>query len=176
MPSRRHSRQRFGDWRPELSLRFPFLPLATRQPVPALGGALVRYRPILSVRLFGPLGSRLFDGCLDCASDDTIFPQTLAQSLGIDLTGASKGESRPVDGVAISYLYARIRLRISDGWEQCEWEAMVGFANLQLRWALLGHAGFLDFFDITLFGSRRETILTPNSSFSGQHVILRQTP
>ena len=159
-----------------MSLKFPYLPLATRQPIPALGGAQVRYRPILSVRLFGPLGSRLFDGCLDCASDDTLFPQALAQSLGIDLTGAPKGESRPVDGVAIPYLYARVRLRISDGWEQCEWEATVGFANLQLRWALLGHAGFLDFFDTTLFGSRREAILTPNSSFSGQHLVLRPAP
>ena len=176
MPHRRHTGQRFGDWRSKLPLRFPYLPLSTRQPVPALGGAQVRYRPILSVRLFGPSGSRLFDGCLDCASDDTVFPQTLAQTLGIDLTGAPKGESRPVDGVAISYLYARIRLRISDGWEQCEWEAMVGFANLQLRWALLGHAGFLDHFDTALFGVRREAILTPNSSFSGQHLILRQAP
>jgi hypothetical protein len=159
-----------------LPLRVPYLPLATRQPIPALGGLQVRYRPILSVRLFGPSGSRLFDGCVDSASDDTIFPQTLAQSLGIDLTGAPRGEARPIDGVAIPYLYARIRLRISDGWEQYEWEATVGFANLQLRWALLGHAGFLDFFDTTLFGFRREVILTPNSSFPGQHLILRQVP
>ena len=159
-----------------MSLRFPYLPLATRQPIAALGGAQVRYRPILSVRLFGPSGSRLFDGCLDSASDDTIFPQALAQSLGIDLTGAPRGEARPIDGFAIPYLYARTRLRISDGWQQCEWEAMIGFANLQLRWALLGHAGFLDFFDTTLLGSRREAILTPNSSFPGQHVVLRQAP
>lgn len=176
MSDRRHSGHGFGDWRPELSLRFPSLPLATRQPIPSLGGAQVRYRPILSVRLFGPSGSRLFDGCLDSASDDTIFPQALALSLGINLTGAPKGESRPVDGIAIPYLYSRIRVRITDGWEQCEWETTVGFANLQLRWALLGHAGFLDFFDTTLFGLRRETILSPNSSFPGHHAILRPAP
>lgn len=159
-----------------MSLKFPYLPLATRQPIPVLGGAQVRFRPILSVRLFGPSSSRLFDGCLDSASDDTIFPHALAHSLGIDLAGAPRGEARPVDGVAIPYLYARIRLRISDGWEQCEWEAMVGFATFQLRWALLGHSGFLDHFDTTLIGSRREAILTPNSSFPGQHLILRQVP
>lgn len=176
VPNRRHSRHRFGNWRPELPLRFPYLPLATRQPIPVLGGAQVRYRPILSVRLFGPSGSRLFDGCLDCASDDTIFPQALARTLGIDLTGAPRGEARPVDGVAIPYHYARVRLRISDGREQCEWEAMVGFASLQLRWALLGHTSFLDYFDTTLFGSRREVILTPNSTFTGQHLVLRSAP
>ena len=123
---------------------FPYLPLPTRQPVPSLGGAKVRYRPVIGARLFGPLGSRPYDGCLDSASDDTIFPRSLARSLGIDLTGTPQGEARPVGGIVILYLYARVTLRVTDGWEQCEWEATVGFADLPLRWALFGHAGFLE--------------------------------
>jgi hypothetical protein len=157
-------------------MKFPYLPLPTRQPIPSLGGTQVRYRPLLSVRLLGPLASRLFDGCLDCASDDTIFPVALARPLGIDLSGAPRGESRPVGGVIIPYHYARIGLRITDGWEQCEWDAMIGFANLPLRWALLGHAGFLNYFDTLLFGAQREAVLTPNSTFAGRRVLLRSPP
>lgn len=131
-------------------MRFPYLPLPTRQPVPSLGGAQVRYRPVLAVRLFGPLGSRPYDGCIDTASDDTIFPRSLAQALGIDLTKAPQGEARPVSGLVIPYFYARVTLRVTDGFEECEWQATVGFADLPLRWALLGHAGFLEFFDTDL--------------------------
>jgi hypothetical protein len=152
---------------------FPYLPLPTKMPVPSLGGASVRYRPIVPVRIFGPLGSRLFDGCLDCASDDAIFPVSLARKLGIDLRGAAQGEARPVGGTVVPYSYATVTLRLSDGVETCEWQALVGFVDLPLRWALLGHAGFLDFFDTDLRGARREACLTPNTLFAGTHTLTR---
>ncbi len=101
-------------------MRFAYLPLPTRQPVPSLGGAQVRHRPILSVRVFGPRGSRLFDGCLDSASDDSIFPLALARALGIDLSQAPRGESHPVSGHAIPYHYAPVKLQLTDGSERCE--------------------------------------------------------
>ncbi len=150
---------------------FPYLPLPTKGPVPSLGGATVRYRPIVPIRLFGSLGSRLYDGCLDCASDDTIFPLFLARLLGIDLRGAPQGEAQPVGGTIIPYSYAAVRLRLTDGVETCEWKATLGFVDLPLRWALLGHAGLLDFFDTDLHGSRRDVVMTPNSPFPGTHTI-----
>jgi hypothetical protein len=65
-----------------------------------------------------------------------------------------------------------VTLRVSDGYEMCEWQTTVGFVDLPLRWGLLGHAGFLNFFDTDLRGSRREVFLTPNSGFVGTHVNL----
>jgi len=147
---------------------FPYLRLPTKGPIPSLGGATGRYRPIVSVRVFGPLGPRIYDGCVDCASDDTIFPLPLARKLGIDLRGALQGQARPVGGIAVPYLYATVTLRITDGVEACEWPATVGFVDLPLRWALLGHAGILDFFDVELRGARREVSILPNISFQGQ--------
>jgi hypothetical protein len=149
---------------------FPYLPLPTKAPVPSLGGAAVRYRPIIATHVCGPLGSRLFDGCVDSASDDTIFPLSLARRLGIDLRGAPQGQAQPVGGIVVPYAYATVTLRLTDGIEICEWSATVGFVDLPLRWALLGHAGFLDFFDSGLLGARRETVLAPNRLFPGQHV------
>jgi hypothetical protein len=151
---------------------FPYLPLPTKAPIPSLGGASVRYRPILPTRVFGPLGSRLFDGCLDSASDDTIFPLSVARRLGIDLTGAAQGQAQPVGGHSVPYLYATVILRLTDGLETCEWTATVGFVDLPLRWALLGHAGYLDFFDVELRGARREVFIKPNHTFPGQHTFI----
>ena len=150
---------------------FSYLPLPTKAPVPSLGGAMVRYRPIIPVRVFGPLGSRLVDACVDCGSDDTIFPLSLARKLGIDLTGAPRGQAHPVGGTIVPYVYSAVTLRVSDGAETCEWHATVGFVDLPLRWALLGHAGFLDFFDTDLRGARREVFIAPNPSFLGTHTF-----
>jgi len=150
---------------------FAYMPLPTKGPIPSLGGAMARYRPIVPVGVFGPFGLRFIDGCVDCGSDDTIFPLSLARKLRLDLTGAPQGESHPVGGAIVPYVYAAVTLRVSDGVETCEWQATVGFVDLPLRWALLGHAGFLDFFDTDLRGARREVFMTPNSSFSGTHLI-----
>jgi hypothetical protein len=38
-------------------------------------------------------------------------------------------------------------------------------------WAILGHSGCLEFFDVELLGHRREAQLTPNDSFTGQSII-----
>jgi len=150
---------------------FPYLPLPTKAPIPSLGGSTIRYRAILPIRIFGPLGSRLFDGCLDCASDDTVFPLSLARRVGIDLTGAPKGEAQPVGGMIVPLSYSTVTFLLTDGIETCEWQATVAFADLPLRWALLGNAGFLQFFDTELRGAGREVEIVPNVSFPGQRTF-----
>src|ERR1041385_9023685 len=112
---------------------FPYLALPTKGPVAPLGTARVRYRPIVPVRVFGPLGSRLVDGCIDSGSDDTVFPLSLARRLGIDLTGAPRGSASPVGGAVVHYSYAVVRLRMTDGMETWDWQATVGFVDLPLR-------------------------------------------
>ncbi len=57
----------------------------------------------------------------------------------------------------------------------CEWTATVGFISAPLPWAIIGHAGFLEFFDVRLLGARREALLEPNASFQGRH-IFRHAP
>jgi hypothetical protein len=70
-------------------------------------------------------------------------------------------------------VYAEAILRVADGSEACEWTAVVGFIAAPLRWAILGHAGCLEFFDTQLLGHRREAQLTPNDSFT-RRSIMRQ--
>jgi hypothetical protein len=157
-------------------VKFKYLPLPTRQPIFSLGGIRVRYRPIVPIRLTSPLLLPPMDGCIDSATDDTIFPQHLALRLGIDLKNAPQGEARPAGHGPLPVLYSRVTLLLTDGFEICEWEAIVGFVAVHLRWLLLGQAGFLEFFDSELLGARREVILTPNSSFQGKHRMYGQAP
>jgi hypothetical protein len=157
-------------------MRFRYASLTTRLPVYSLGGAKIRHRPLLAIEITGTLRSRLLDASLDSGSDDTIFPDYLAPLLGIDLAKAPEGESRAVGGVPNAYRYASVTLRLADGYEECEWEAIVGFIAAPLRWSILGLTGVLQFFDVQLLGARREVILTPNATFAGRHTVHRPSP
>jgi hypothetical protein len=77
-----------------------------------------------------------------------------------------------VGGSIIQVSFAPVTLLLSDGYETCEWDAIVGFSASAMRWALLGHSGFLEFFDVQLLGARRETIIAPNTAFAGQHFVV----
>jgi hypothetical protein len=152
-------------------VRLPYMPIPAKKPVPSLGGALVRYRPVVAVRLTGPAGSKIRDGLLDSGADDTVFPEALAGELGIDLAHAEErlmslaGRPKPV-----RILYAAVGLRIADGVEAYEWTAVVGFVRGKLHYNLLGQAGCLQFFNADFRGEAREVILSANGSFSGQHI------
>ena len=152
-------------------MKFSYLRLPVRQPTPALGGRRFRYRPVVPIQILGPLTLPPVDGCIDCAADDTVFPLHLATRLGVDLATAPKGQAKVVGGTLVNVSYAPVTLLLSDGFEAFEWNAVVGFATVPLRWALLGHAGFLDFFDVQLLGARREAMVAPNTAFGGQRIV-----
>lgn len=157
-------------------MRFAYVPFPTQRPIYSLGGTQIRHRPIVPIRLIAPKVLHAIDGCIDCAADDTLFPQYLAARLGIDLTNAPQGQAQPPGHARISVLYSRVTLLLTDGFDVCEWEAIVGFVAVPLRWALLGHAGFLEFFDVELRGARREVLLNPSSSFLGKHTFYGRPP
>lgn len=153
-------------------MKVPYMPVPATQPIPSLGGSLIRYRPVMAVLLTGPSGSWLRDGLLDTGSDDTVFKESLASLLGVDLTQAEQrvvglaGRPQPV-----RCRYAPVVLRITDGVQETyEWTAVVGFVPGPLHYNLLGHAGFLDFFDATFRGDDHEAILTPKPSFPGRRI------
>lgn len=150
-------------------MRQPYMPVPAQRPIPSLGGSLIRYRPVVAIRLTGASDTKLRDGLLDTGADDTVFPETLAALLGLDLRYVEERQltlaGRPQP---IRCRYAAVRLRISGGLrETYEWTATVGFVPTRLSYNLLGHAGFLQYFDADFRGADREVILTPNPSFPG---------
>jgi hypothetical protein len=149
------------------------MPVPVHQPIPSLGGVRVRYRPVVAVRLSSSAGSRLFDGLIDGGADDTVFADSVATTLKIDLQGA---EGRSVHLVGrprpIHIRYAAVQLLVTDGGQETyEWTAVVRFVAGRLHYYLLGQAGFLQFFDCNLRGGPDyETLLAPKASFPGQRL------
>jgi hypothetical protein len=150
-----------------MTLRLPYQLVPVPQVVVSLGGRWVRPRPLIGVTIIGPADSRLRMGLLDSGCDDTVFPESLAAILGVDLTNTPARQLSTAVTTAYPLRYAQVTLRISDGTEEREWPAWVGFTPARLNQALLGFAGFLQFFDTNLRGALEVAELTVNSLYPG---------
>jgi hypothetical protein len=148
-------------------MRFPYKQMATTHAVASLGGRWVRPKPIVSVTLVGPAGSRCRDALLDTGADDCVFPDSLAALIGIDLSNAPTGRGQGVATGSIPLRYAEVTLRLTDGTEFREWCGWIGFTPGPLRRHLLGFAGCLQFFTATYHGDREEVELAVNSLYRG---------
>ncbi len=155
-------------------MKFAYSPLTVRQATPAMRGAKVRHRPIVPIHILAPSALPPVDACVDSAADDTVFPPHLAARLGLHAAAIQKGQARSVGGTIVNVVYAPVTLLLSDGYESCEWDTIVGFSTVPMPWALLGHAGFLEFFDVQLLGLRREAIIVPHAAFPGQFTLHAQ--
>lgn len=150
-------------------MKFPYMAVPTRRPVPSLSGQQVRYRPVIAVILGGVANPQLRDGLLDTGADDTAFSDAIVPDLGIDLSGSEQrtislaGRPHPV-----LCRYAQVELRISDGVEIFEWPATVAFVAAKLHYSLLGQAGFLQYFSADFDGESHVVTLTPKPSFPGR--------
>jgi hypothetical protein len=140
----------------------------TTTPPAVLGGRTYRPQPVIHVTLIGPSGTAIDRGLLDPGADDTVFTESVAATIGLDLTGAPQGMASGVAGSSIGILrYAEVAIRIATTTERREWRAWVGFAAQPLRRALLGYNGFLEFFDADFRGEAKEVELTVNGRYPG---------
>ena len=150
-----------------MSLRFRYQLAPTSGFVIPLGGRSVRPRPVVPVIVVGHTGSRIREVILDTASDDTVFPISLAVQIGVGLTGAPMGKGSGVGLIAVPLRDAEVTLRIATNQEQREWQAWVSFTSGSLRRPILGFGGFLQFFTATFYGDREEVELSVNSLYPG---------
>jgi hypothetical protein len=98
-----------------------------------------------------------------------MFHEITATRVGLDLTGAEVRDIELMGRPApVRCRYASVRLQITDGVrETYEWTAIVGFTATRLQYNLLGHGGFLEFFDAEFRGADHEAVLIPNTAFPG---------
>jgi predicted aspartyl protease len=122
---------------------------------------------LIPVSVAGSNNTYLVDGLLDTGADDTLFPEHLAARLGIDLSNAAIGQMQTATLTSVPVRYAQVHLRITDGVEQREWLAWVGFTSTKLNYPLLGFAGFLQFFTATFHGDYEKVELTTNNLYPG---------
>lgn len=151
-----------------MSLLFPYRPFRTRKPTWPLNGRWDRPKPVINITLLGRNATYVGPALLDTGSDDTVFPEQVAVQVGLGLAHAPPGEAAGVGQVAAPLRYAEVTLRITDGREQREWQARVGFTAARLNRPLLGFAGFFQFFTATFHGDREEVELAVNRLYPGK--------
>ena len=124
-------------------------------------------RPILMASLVGPSHTVARLSLLDTGADETIFTESLAQAVGLDLSHAPAGETYGFGGRPFPLRYGQVNLRLTDGIEFREWPALVGFTSAPLPRQILGIAGCLEFFTAAFHGDREEVELNVNSKYPG---------
>jgi hypothetical protein len=151
-----------------MTMTWPYRRFHTPQPIVTLGGLSYRSKPILPFTVIGPGGTVTTIGLADTGADDTILPESVAASIGLDLTGAPTGHTRGPAGLNLAAIrYAEVTLRLAQGTELREWRAWVGFVPAQLPYSLVGQAGFLRFFTTVFLPDVEEIDLTVNSLYPG---------
>ena len=151
-------------------MRAPYVVGIAPNPQPSLGGSVFRHRPMMPVEFGGAAAALTRTGILDTGADDTVLPDWIASAIGVDLDGAEERKLALPGGAVVRCRYASVSLGITDGVrETYRWTAVVCFVPSLPR-PVLGHAGFLQFFDVEFRGADREVILTPNRSFPGSGV------
>jgi hypothetical protein len=148
-------------------MRFHYKLTPAKHPVHALGGRWVRPRPLIMVTLLTASGTVVREALLDNGADDTVFPESAALKLGLDLTHAPVGEAMGVGSQLFPVRYAQVTIRVVQGREQREWPAWVGFTPARLNRPLLGFAGFMQFFTTTHYGDQEEVELMVNALYPG---------
>jgi hypothetical protein len=102
---------------------------------------------------------------VDTGSDNTILPKSVADHLGISVKKVAGATASLFGGAKVQLLEGRARLRLESGKESIEWITPVcffDFASSDEETAILGHAGFLDYFTATFDGQRGVLSLLPN--------------
>ena len=132
-----------------------------------LGGRWSRPRPLIIVSATGPAGTHAVESLLDTGADETVFPDDVALRIGLSLTDAPQGMGAGASLAGVPLRYGEVNLRITDGIEQREWCAWVGFTSVKIYRPMLGFAGFLQFFTATFHGDREQVELTVNGLYPG---------
>jgi hypothetical protein len=128
----------------------PIRAVGTRDPV-------LIYWPMIQVRIIGPRGNVRLFGRIDTGADDSLFPEAIADELGVEFPrGQYEALRLPGGGVTAAW-YSEVDLEIRGPEGPYRWAALVGFH--QGNSTLLGLAGFLEWFTAIFDGRNRELTL-----------------
>src|SRR5439155_25939779 len=106
-------------------------------------------------------------GLCGTGADGLVFPGRGAAILGVDLTKAARGNSSGVNRGSFPVRYAEVGRRLYNPGEQRDWRTWVAFTPVRLRRPLLGHAGFLEYFEAHFRDWRRELELAVAPPYPG---------
>lgn len=101
---------------------------------------------------------------VDSGADETVLPLAVARAVGVSLSRTAY-PFRGVGGQEVQVRYGTVAFEVRGARRYRRWEARVGFLP-GLKHAILGYAGFLEFFTLTIQSYRGTLRMTPNPRFS----------
>lgn len=122
-------------------------------------------RPVITIRVVGPNADARWDALLDSGADETLFPLSLAEVLGVELDQELISEAAGISGDRLKIHYGDVELQIESDQDVVAWKTTVGFVDFGSasdEVIILGHGGCLDFFTATFDGEQAELELKPN--------------
>jgi hypothetical protein len=123
-------------------------------------------RPVITIRIIGPKSEARWDALVDSGADETLFPLSLAEVLGVELDQEFIIEAAGISGDRLKIQYGDVVLRIETEQDDIEWKTtvrFVDFGSASDEVIILGHGGCLDFFTATFDGENAELELKPNA-------------
>lgn len=129
------------------------------------GEPVAVFRPEITIRLHGPNGSDDLDALVDTGADNTIFPESIARNLGVQLLRATGPAAQAFGGQRIDLWYADVELELVHSGGSLRWLAQVYFRADEVddETVILGRDGFLEYFTATFIGDEFALDLQPNS-------------
>jgi hypothetical protein len=130
------------------------------------GEEIVVLRPEVRIRVHGPGGVVELVALVDTGADNSIFPEELANELGVFTTPGQGPGAIGFGGQRIHLSYADVKLELQDDHSSLAWTSRVYFANVADgadTTVILGHEGFLDYFTAAFDGDDCVLELTANT-------------
>jgi hypothetical protein len=149
------------------------LAFKTRQ-IPVRRNQKVVSWPAIELAFHRPTGGAIRkDVFIDTGSVDSLFPLSLASQIGIDdvttleRVSIETGSGHPINGyLTVAEMSIRSPHNSRRGWD---WSGEIVLANVSTSlFGVLGHFGFLEFFQFELDVANKQFSLEENIHFSGE--------
>lgn len=115
-------------------------------------------RPIIAVSISVPgRNAVFFDALVDTGADISVFPKSVADRLGLNLSGLPASAVFAAVGGMCSYQSHVVSLELRRAPEVIRWDAAVGFVDREMAYGILGTKGFFEHFDLT-YRAKAQTI------------------
>lgn len=147
-------------------MKFPYRAIVTT--APDSEDYLLILRPEIPITVIGPAGSATYLALVDTGSDNTIFPKSIAEDLGIPVAAARGSPASVFGGNRVELLAGTADLHLAVDGGSLAWRTSLyffEFRSSEEETCILGHAGFLDYFTAIFDGREGMLTLLANEDF-----------